>query len=542
VAGRDGGRSSAPAPLRRLVVVLGDQLDPGSTALDGFDPGRDALWMAEVDEESCHVPSHKARIALFLSAMRHFRDAQRAAGRPVLYRELGQHGAGSLGEALAEDLRHHRPAEIRVLQPGDWRVGQALLAVSQAAGVPLKVLEDGHFLCALGDFERWASGRREYRLEHFYRWMRTRTGLLMEAGKPVGGAWNFDKSNRGSFGRAGPGMLPPPRRFEPDATTREVLELVGQRFPGHPGALDRFDWPVTREQALEALEDFVEHRLPAFGPWQDAMWRGQPWLYHSRLSAALNLKLLHPREACEAAERAFRQGLAPIESVEGFIRQVLGWREFVRGLYWHHMPAWLGRNELGAHQPLPTFYWSGETEMACLADAITQTLEHGYAHHIQRLMVTGLFAMLLGVEPRQVHEWYLAVYVDAVEWVELPNTLGMSQFADGGWLASKPYAATGKYIQRMSNYCQSCRYAPGQSSGPDACPFTVLYWDFLQRHEARFRDHPRMALQVRNLGRLDESERTRIRETAEVLRNRLAAGATEDQAAAAARHPRGTVK
>jgi len=529
---RDGGPQHIPASLRRLVVVLGDQLDAGSAALDGFDPARDALWMAEADDESRHVPSHKARIALFLSAMRHFRDAQRAAGRTILYRELGEHGAASLREALAEDLRRYQPAEVRVLQPGEWRVQQALLAASQSAGVPLQVLEDRHFLCPSAAFRQWAAGRREFRLEHFYRWMRVRTGLLMDGDRPAGGAWNLDKSNRGSFGRAGPGMPPAPRRFEPDATTRAVLELVEDRFPDHPGSLETFDWPVTRGEALQALEDFVEHRLPAFGRWQDAMWRGEPWLYHSRLSAALNLKLLHPREACDAAERAFREGRAPIESVEGFVRQVLGWREFVRGLYWLHMPSWLDRNELDARQPLPDFYWSGRTGMACLADAIGQTLEHGYAHHIQRLMVTGLFAMLLGVEPRKVHEWYLAVYVDAVEWVELPNTLGMSQFADGGWLASKPYAATGKYIQRMSNYCGTCRYAPGKSSGQDACPFTVLYWDFLQRHQSRFRDHPRMALQVRNLDRLDESERARIRETAEGLRSSLAAGARDGLAAA----------
>jgi deoxyribodipyrimidine photolyase-related protein len=507
--------------LRRLVVVLGDQLDPASAALEGLDPGLDALWMAEVVEESTHVPSHKARIALFLSAMRHHRDAQRSLGREVLYRELGAHAARGLGEALAEDLKRHQPRSVRVLRPGEWRIEQALRAAATDAGVELEIVEDRHFLCSLADFERWASGRRELRLEHFYRWMRNRTGLLMDGGKPAGGAWNFDKSNRSSFGRAGPGPLAPPQRFEPDALTREVLQQVTRQFASHPGSLDHFDWPVTREAALEALVDFIDRRLPAFGRWQDAMWQGQPWLNHSRLSAALNLKLLGPLEVCEAAEQAFRRGHAPIESVEGFVRQVLGWREFVRGLYWHYMPSWLERNELDAHGSLPGFYWTGRTDMACLADAITQTLEYGYAHHIQRLMVTGLFAMLMGVEPRRVHEWYLAIYVDAVEWVELPNTLGMSQFADGGWMASKPYVATGKYIQRMGNHCSGCRYEPGQSHGPGACPFTVLYWDFLQRHENRFRNHPRMSLQVRNLDRLDESTRARIRESARELRDRL---------------------
>lgn len=510
--------------MRNLVVVLGDQLDPQGSPLAGFDPARDALWMAEVAEESEHVWSHKARIALFLSAMRHFRDAQSAAGRVVHYRELGSHDAPSLAAALAADLLRLRPARVVFVRPGDWRVAQALAAVVREAGVALEEREDGHFLCSVSDFARWAAGRKELRLEHFYRWMRKRTGILMDGEGPAGGAWNFDAENRAGFGRVGPGSLPAPLGFPPDALTREVLGLVAHRFVSHPGSLDRFDWPVSRAEALRALADFVEHRLPHFGRHQDAMWTHEPWLYHSRLSAALNLKLLSPLEVCRAAERTFRAGHAPIAAVEGFVRQVLGWREYVRGLYWRHMPDWLAEDALGAREPLPGFYWSGDTAMACLADTLRQTLDHGYAHHIQRLMVTGLFAQLLGVEPRQVHEWYLAVYVDAVEWVELPNVLGMSQYADGGRMASKPYVATGKYIARMSNYCAGCRYDPAAATGPRACPFTTLYWDFLDRHAARFRDHPRMALQVRNLDRLGESARSEIRERAKELRMRISAG------------------
>ena len=510
--------------MRRLVVVLGDQLDPEGGALEGFDPARDALWMAEVAEECEHVWSHKARIALFLSAMRHFRDAQRAAGRTVHYRELGAHAAPGLAAALAEDLDRLRPEKVVLVRPGDFRVAQALAVAVREAGVAFEEREDGHFLCSLADFGRWAEGRKELRLEYFYRWMRKRTGILMDGGQPAGGAWNFDADNRASFGRDGPGPLRAPVPFPPDAITREVLALVGRRFAAHPGSLERFDWPVTRAEALEALADFVGHRLPGFGRHQDAMWAGEPWLYHSRLSAALNLKLLSPLEVCRAAEQAWRDGRAPIAAVEGFVRQVLGWREYVRGIYWRHMPGYLERNALGAAEPLPRFYWTGETAMACLADALRQTLDLGYAHHIQRLMVTGLFAQLVGVEPRQVHEWYLAVYVDAVEWVELPNVLGMSQHADGGLMASKPYVATGKYIARMSNHCAGCRYDPALSAGPGACPFTTLYWDFLDRHSARFRDHPRLALQVRNLDRLDESTLAAIRERANELRARFAAG------------------
>jgi deoxyribodipyrimidine photolyase-related protein len=297
-----------------------------------------------------------------------------------------------------------------------------------------------------------------------------------------------------------------------------VLRLVQQRFADHPGQLRDFAWPVTRVQALQSLERFIEQRLPLFGRYQDALWPGEAWLYHSHLSAALNLKLLSPREVVAAAEQAYRAGHAPLASAEGFIRQILGWREYVRGIYWTRMPDYAAGNALEAHQALPAFYWTGETDRACLAEVISQTLETGYAHHIQRLMVTGLYALLLGVRPAEVHQWYLAAYVDAVEWVELPNTLGMSQHADGGLMASKPYVATGQYIQRMGGPCAQCRFDPALRTGEAACPFTTLYWDFLLRHEQRLARNPRMALQVRNLARIAAAERDAIRARAATLR------------------------
>ncbi len=313
-------------------------------------------------------------------------------------------------------------------------------------------------------------------------------------------------------------MVPGRCRFEPDAITREVLQMVARRFGDHPGALESFAWPVTRAQALHALADFVDHRLPAFGPFQDAMWPGEPWLYHSHLSAALNLKLIHPREVVAATEAAYRSGRVPLASAEGFIRQILGWREYVRGIYWTEMPSYRDRNALGADAPLPAWYWTGDTPFACLRQAIRQTLDHGYAHHIQRLMVTGLFALLLGVRPQAVHAWYLAVYVDAVEWVELPNTLGMSQYADGGLMASKPYIATGKYIQRMGGPCATCRHDPDAFLGDTACPFTTLYRDFLLRHRELLADVPRMAAQLARLETMRPQEREAIRSRAEELR------------------------
>jgi deoxyribodipyrimidine photolyase-related protein len=505
--------------LRTLVVVLGDQLDLEAAAFDGFDPAQDAAWMAEVDEESTHVWSSKQRIALFLAAMRHFAQALQAAGRPLHYRRLDDPGnLGSLAAELQATLAKLAPQRVVMTAPGDWRVWQSLNAVVEGAGLALEIREDRHFFSTVREFAAHAEGRKSLRLEYFYRELRQRHDVLMHEGQPIGGQWNFDADNREAFGPEGPGPVPARATFEPDALTREIMALVETRFAQHPGTLASFAWPVTRAQAMHALHLFIEQRLPLFGRFEDAMWPGEPWLYHSQLSAALNLKLLMAREVVQAAEAAYRTGKVPLESAEGFIRQILGWREFVRGIYWTQMPGYLERNALDARQDLPAWYWTGHTDMACLRDAITQTLAHGYAHHIQRLMVTGLFALLLGVRPQQVHAWYLAVYVDAVEWVELPNTLGMSQYGDGGLLASKPYVATGRYIQRMGGPCAGCRYDPAQRTGDRACPYTTLYWDFLMRHEERLARNARMALQVKNVARLSPAEREAVAQRADAIR------------------------
>ncbi len=517
---------------RHLVLVLGDQLDADSAALHGFDPQQDAVWMAEVVHESTKVWSGKPRSVVFLSAMRHFRDALRARGWRVFYRELTVDAAvwsgapnlqletsgDTFAEVLSAFLQHVRPQRVLFVEPGEWQVRVDIEACLTAADVEFEVREDRHFLCTHAEFDTHATGRRELRMEYFYREMRVRHDVLMDNGKPAGGSWNFDKENRKSFGKSGPPALVAPRAFAPDAITRAVIAMVEVRFADHPGDLAAFDWPVTADDAELALEDFITHRLAAFGDWQDAMWTNEPWLFHSRISAAMNLKLLDPRRVIAAAEAAWRDGSVPLASVEGFIRQILGWREYVRAIYWQRMPGYVALNALDAEHDLPAFYWSGDTDMACLRDALGQTLRLGYAHHIQRLMVTGLYALLFGVRPQQVHAWYLAVYVDAVEWVELPNTLGMSQYADGGLMASKPYVATGKYIHRMSNHCAGCRYDPAESLGDDACPFTTLYWDFLLRHESSLKRNQRMVMQLRNLQRLDDDRRTAIRAKAAALR------------------------
>jgi deoxyribodipyrimidine photolyase-related protein len=507
------------AELRSLVVVLGDQLNLDASCFDGFHAGLDAVWMAESAEESTHVWSSKPRSVMFLSAMRHFALALQAHGRALHYARLDAPGtAGNLAAQLQADILRLKPSRLVMTAPGDWRLLQAIKAVAVANDLALDVREDRHFFVTVREFAAHAKGRKSLRMEYFYREQRKRHQILMDGDEPVAGQWNFDVENRDAFSANGPVGVPLRSVFEPDAITQDVMALVNTCFANHPGQLDTFAWPVTREQALQSLRAFIDERLPLFGRYQDAMWPGNPWLYHAHLSAALNLKLLNPREVVAAAIDAYRDGRAALPSVEGFVRQILGWREYVRGVYWTQMPGYLERNTLDAQENLPAWFWTGTTDMACLRDALTQTLEHGYANHIQRLMVTGLYTLMLGVHPKQVHQWYLAVYVDAVEWVELPNTLGMSQYADGGVIGSKPYIATGKYIQRMSPHCTGCRYDPAQRSGDSACPFTTLYWDFLMRHESMLAKNPRVALQVKNVARLTDAQKQAVHERAAAIR------------------------
>ena len=498
---------------RRLVLVLGDQLDPAAPVLDGLDPDRDRVLMAEAREEATHVPAHKKRLVAFFAGMRHFAADLRARGGAVIYHALD--GPDPV-DSLAAAVMRHPAAEVHVTQPGDWRV----LAALRDAVPGLTVHPDRHFLSDPDAFARFAEGRRRVVLEDFYRMMRKRTGWLMEGDAPAGGLWNFDRDNRKSFGRGGPGLTPGRPDTPPDTLTREVMAMVERHFPDAPGSTEGFAEPVTRAAARAHLEDFVAHRLPAFGDYQDAIAAGHPTLWHSRLSVALNLKLLDPREVIAAAVEAWERGRAPLNAVEGFVRQILGWREFVRGVYWTRMPEYGALNALGAEADLPRLYWTGQTEMACLADTLGQVRAHAYSHHIQRLMVWGLFAMLWGAHPRRVNDWHLAMHMDAVDWVSLPNVLGMGQHADGGIVGTKPYAASGAYISRMSDCCAACPYDPRAATGPRACPFTTLYWEFLDRHRDRFGANRRMGMQMKNLER-KEGELPAIRKQAEAVRTRF---------------------
>ena len=516
--------------VRNLVIVLGDQLDPTLSALDGFDAEHDVVWMAENETEATHVWCHKKRLVLFFAAMRHHRDALRDRGFEVDYHALSADRRRDSGPGLADILsariRIHQPKRLVMTESGDHRVQSLLQECADQHDRALQIRPDRHFYCDPAAFDAWAADRQRIVLEDFYRGLRREHDILMNDGEPAGGQWNFDKANRETFGRQGPGALPHVRAFRPDACTRDVIELIETRYPDHPGHTDGFDLPVTRDEARTALADFIEHRLPVFGPYQDALWTGVRFAYHSRLSAALNLHLLDPRECVDAAAAAYEAGDAPIACVEGFVRQILGWREFVRGVYWREMPGYAERNALAADLPVPRAYWDGDTDMTCVADAMANVLDNGYAHHIQRLMVLGLFALVAGVNPRAFNDWHLAMYLDAIDWASLPNTLGMSQFADGGVIGTKPYCASGNYINKMSNYCKNCRFDHRKATGEDACPITTLYWDFLDRHLDAFEHNHRMAFQVKNLQRKrdDEALMDAIRQQARTLRHRIANG------------------
>ena len=505
--------------MARLILVLGDQLSASLSALAAGEKETDTVVIAEVMAEGTYVRHHPKKIALVLAAMRKFAGHLRAEGWDVAYTRLDdEDNTGTIADELLRRAQQIGAEEIIATTPGEWRL------IRDLQSLPLKVSlkPDTRFIASRADFMDWAEGRKQLRMEYFYREMRRKTGLLMEGDKPAGGKWNFDHDNRKAPPKAITGTGP--MQFTPDAEVEEVLDLVQRRFGDHFGDLRPFHFAVTRAEALRAMDQFIREGLPLFGDYQDAMLRGEKWLYHSVLSPYLNIGLLEPLEICRAAEEAWKKGDVPINAAEGFIRQILGWREFVRGIYFLEGAEYPTRNALGHSRDLHPLYWGAETEMRCLSEAVSQTREEAYAHHIQRLMVTGNFALLAGINPTEVHEWYLAVYADAFEWVEAPNTVGMSQFADGGIVGSKPYVSSGAYINRMSDYCKSCAYKVSQKVGERACPFNLLYWHFLARHRERFAGNPRMGNMYRTWDRMADDRRAQVISEAEDFLARMDAG------------------
>ena len=498
--------------VTRLVLVLGDQLSETLSALQAADKSSDVVVMAEVAEEATYVQHHPKKIAFIFAAMRKFAARLRDDGWDVRYTQLDDtENAGSIPGELLRRAEDTGASEVIATQPGEWRLIDAL------EDMPLKLTmkPDTRFVSTQEEFDAWAEGRKALRMEYFYRDMRRKTGLLMEGDDPEGGKWNYDSENR----KPAPDDIAfsGPMQFTPDETVEEVLDLVEARFGNSFGTLRPFWFATDQGQARRALAHFITYALPRFGDFQDAMMNDNRFLYHAMISPYLNVGLLDPMEVCKAAEDAYKDGHAPLNAVEGFIRQIIGWREYVRGIYFREGPDYPRRNALNHQRKLPDFYWTGETDMNCLSKAITQTAEEAYAHHIQRLMVTGNFALLAGINPHEVHEWYLRVYVDAFEWVEAPNTVGMSQFADGGIIASKPYVSSGAYINRMSDYCKSCRYKVNDKTGKDACPFNLLYWHFLDRHAERFAKNQRRSQIYANWKRMDEGRKQTILSEAEAF-------------------------
>jgi len=488
-----------------LLPIFSDQLSHGLASLEASEPGESVVLMMEVKHEAMVVPHHRKKLAFIFSTMRHFAEELRAAGWTVDYVALDDAAnTQSFSSEMERAVKRHSPKRIWATEPSEYRVRETVRGWEDDFGVPVTIFRDDRFLCSHNDFKAWAEGRKSLRMEYFYREMRKKTGLLMDGDKPVGGQWNFDKDNRKPM-RAGEEIRPHYQR-SPDNMTAAVLRMVEEEFPQRFGSLDGFFYAVDRDGALESLEHFAADLLGKFGDYQDAMVKGQAFLYHSLLSSYINAGLLSPLEVCERVERAFHEDGVPINAAEGFIRQIIGWREYVRGIYWLKMPEYKDENFLKATRHLPTFYWDGDTKMNCVRQVVLETEENAYAHHIQRLMVTGNFAMLAGIDPDQVHEWYLAVYSDAYEWVELPNTLGMSQFGDGGLLASKPYASSGNYINKMSDYCSSCEYNVKKRVTEDACPFNSLYWHFMARNRDVLENNPRIGFAYKTLDRMDEDK------------------------------------
>ncbi|QPH55729.1 cryptochrome/photolyase family protein [Pontivivens ytuae] len=503
----------------RLILILGDQLSPDIAALRAADPGRDVVVMAEVRDEGTYVPHHAKKIALILAAMRHFAAELVDHGWRVAYTRLDDpENRHAISKELMRRAEEYGAEEVIATAPGEWRLRSLL------DHTPLKIrqLADDRFVSSEEEFAAWAEGRKSLRMEYFYREMRRKTGLLMDGDQPEGGKWNYDHDNRKPA--EADLFMPQPLHHQTDDITREVLELVEREFPETFGQLRPFWFATTREGAEAAAEWFMSEALPRFGDYQDAMLEGERFLYHSLLSFYLNVGLLDPIALCRAAEDEYRAGNAPLNAVEGYIRQIIGWREFIRGIYFLEGPDYPQRNGLEATRKLPDFYWTGDTDMACVRAAVTQTIEEAYAHHIQRLMVTGNFALIAGLSPQEVGEWYLAVYADAFEWVESPNVVGMILFADGGMVASKPYAASGAYINRMSDHCKGCHYSVSKKSGEGACPFNPLYWDFLNRHRERFQGNPRMAQMYRTWDRMAEDKRKASEESAAAILAKLDAG------------------
>jgi deoxyribodipyrimidine photolyase-related protein len=498
-----------------LRIVLGDQLNIQHSWFSRVDPSVTYL-LVEARSETDYAVHHIQKVCAFFCAMRLFADELRRRGHEVRYLKLDDpDNRQSFTSNIKWMVEREQFTAVEYQEPDEWRLDQEFLQLAGRLSCPTSMVSSEHFYTSREEFGRIFQGKKQLLMESFYREMRRKHQILMDGSDPVGGRWNFDAENRKKLPKNF--VVPEPLIFENEVS--DIVELLRQAKVKTIGSLKsgKLGWPVTREQSLEALDYFCRNLLPLFGTYQDAMHAGSPFLFHSRLSFALNVKLIAPAEVVDRVVRTWKEsaGAIDISQVEGFVRQILGWREYMRGFYWNRMPAFGRVNFFEHKRKLPGFYWTGETKMRCLSQAISQSLDEAYAHHIQRLMVTGNFALMAGIDPDEVDAWYLGIYVDAIEWVEITNTRGMSQYADGGSVATKPYVASANYISKMSNYCDGCFYDKQLKSGDRACPLNGLYWHFLDRHAEKFKSNPRMGMPYKVLNAMDAKTREAVLRQAE---------------------------
>ena len=506
-----------------LRLLLGDQLNPRHSWFATQDEGVVYVLM-EVRQETDYVLHHAQKILALFAAMRAMARQLREAGHRVRYVAIDDaSNRQSIPANLAALMAHYGAEALQYQHPDEWRLDAQLRAWGTAQSFGVQAVDSEHFYTRRTELAEVFQGRKQWLMEHFYRRMRQRHGVLVDAaGEPEGGQWNYDHDNRKPWPGTGdaPALPPDARPTHDHGGLWATIEAAGFESFGAPEAT-RLRWPLHRAEALAWLDHFIDSTLPHFGAFEDAMHTRGTRLFHSLLSFALNTKMLGPREVVERAQAAYHAGAAPLPAVEGFIRQILGWREYVRGIYWSHMPGYGERNAFGHSAALPQWFWTGDTRMRCMQHAVGQSLQGAYAHHIQRLMVIGNFALLAGLDPAAVHRWYLGVYIDAFEWVELPNTVGMSQFADGGLLATKPYVSSAAYIDRMSDYCSGCHYDKKQKLGDRACPYNALYWDFFARNEGMLGRNSRLGMVYRQLQTMRGPQLDELRGHAAGLRARL---------------------
>lgn len=495
--------------MKTLRLVLPYHLSKNINSIREYNQD-DLIFFFEASEFFNDVGHHPKKIAFQLSAMRHFAKNLSGKGYNLKYIQFRDSTKLLEEEIIATSKGFDR---IIVAESYDYNTNERLKRLG------VEILEDNRFLCSREEFNAWANNKKQFRMELFYRKMRQKYNILMDNNLPIGGSWNYDRDNRSGY----KANITPPARIKHSISelTKEVITIVQQNFGENFGDLEPFDLAVTRDQALIEAEHFIMEILPYFGKYQDMMALDEVYLFHSRLSTYLNAGLLYPLELCKMAENQYYAGKAPLPAVEGFIRQIIGWREFIRGIYWKFMPDYQELNFLTANLDLPSFFWGAKTKMCCISEIVSHTKKYAYSHHIQRLMITGNFALLAGLNVKQVQNWYLAVYADAYEWVEMPNTLGMALFGDGGIVGSKPYAASSNYINKMSNFCANCYYDPKQLTGEKACPFNALYWNFFMKHHDKLRNNHRLKFVYKNINKFSDNKKKAILDRAKHILNNL---------------------